>query len=321
MLGKKEVILYDKDGNERFHWGPRVDRGAGGGQISDDGSKFLFYTHYTAEYADRQRVKRWSGDRTHLYDGVSKKELWSKAILDKYPFLFPDGSRMVAYSDRFGFDLYDSAGNKIKDYRDNTWNISVITLAPDGSHFAVTNFEQPLTLFDKTGAKLWDGKFYNDVASISDGAAYVTTYRYTLIPGETPDPQSYHLGVVYDKEGNVVMRGMGIVSGDGTRLALCSADKVVVYGLPDKNVIKEIPVEVYLPKVSRFFFAAFSHDGRYLVVRTEGFLNIYDLAENKSAEIPASDLGDFGKAVITKDGKYLLVNPDDSTEVYYYRLY
>ena len=35
-LTSGEIILFNKNGNERFHWGPRVDRGGGAVSISKD---------------------------------------------------------------------------------------------------------------------------------------------------------------------------------------------------------------------------------------------------------------------------------------------
>jgi hypothetical protein len=53
----KEVILYDRGGNERFHWGPRMDRRVGwSATISKDGKYFAFTTGYTEEYAEKKKV-------------------------------------------------------------------------------------------------------------------------------------------------------------------------------------------------------------------------------------------------------------------------
>jgi hypothetical protein len=46
LENRGEIILFDKDGNKRFHWGPRMDRRAGGARIARDGKYFAFYSGY-----------------------------------------------------------------------------------------------------------------------------------------------------------------------------------------------------------------------------------------------------------------------------------
>lgn len=56
-LNGREIILFDKQGNKRFHWGPRVDRNVGNVGISKDGRYFVFASGYTEEYAFRKNLQ------------------------------------------------------------------------------------------------------------------------------------------------------------------------------------------------------------------------------------------------------------------------
>lgn len=321
-LDKREIILYDRNGNERFHWGPRIDRAAGGAQISKDGKYFVFYSGYTAKYADEKNLPYWADDRIHFYSTQTKKELWNVYSPEGLGSILPDGSSAIVYAGSSrGFEIFNSEGKKTSAYQQQIWGGVSFKFSPDSSYFAVVGGDmQPLMLFKKDGTKLWERGRHSGIASISEGASYISTYPYSLGLSYVADSQNTHLGTVYDKNGNKVLEGLGIVSENGTRVAMYAPDKITIISLPDKAVLKEIPIKVNLPDVSDPFFAVFSYDGRYLIVRSGTSLFAFDLVANIQKEIAISELGKFPEVLLTRDGKYLSVFLGRGT-IYYYQLY
>ena len=319
-----EIVLFDKDGNERFHWGPRIDRRAGGAGISKDGRYFVFYSGYTGTYADRKKVPGWSDDRIHFYNRQTKKELWNYKSLESVPLISPDGSLVISYS-IYGFKILNFDGRKTFEYHPNTLELGSVVFSPDSNFSAVTGFPRgPLILFKRDGTKLWEKGRHSLIASISEGASYISTYPYSLGLSYTADPENTHKGTVYDRNGNKVLEGFGILSGNGSRIAMYSPDKITIIGLPNKQIMKEIPVQVGLPNVSNPFFAVFSYDGGYLVARRGNSVLVFDLVGDVSKEITLTQLGKFPEVQLTRESKYLLIHPTErgyERLVYYYQLY
>ena len=319
-----EIILFDKDGNERFHWGPRIDRRAGGARISKDGRYFVFYSGYTGTYADKKKVPDWSDDRIHFYNRQTKKELWNYKSPEGVPLISPDGSYVINYLMNDGFEVFNIEGRKTFEYRVTIFEFGSIFFSPDSNFIAVIRtIEQPLMLFKKDGTKVWERGRHNDIASISEGASYISTRPFVLAY-DPPDPQNSHKGIVYDRNGNKILEGFGILSGDGSKIATHSPNKITIISLPDKSVIKEIPVQVNLPKVSNTFFAVFSYDGRYLLARKGNSVLVFDLVGDISKEITAPTLGRSPEVHLTRDGKHLLIHSRESgyeRTVYCYQLY
>jgi hypothetical protein len=88
----RQIILYDKQGNKRFHWGPRIDRQPMGIDLSDDGSIIRFSTSRTEEFSLKSKTPGWDS-RIH-YVTWKGKELWNREYLGA-AYLSPDG-KMVA---------------------------------------------------------------------------------------------------------------------------------------------------------------------------------------------------------------------------------
>jgi hypothetical protein len=175
----KEVILYDKGGNERFHWGPRMDRRVGPMDLSEDGKYFAFRTGYTEEYAERKNIHVLSGERVHFYDRQTKKELWSKSIGEESLMIFPDGLSMVIYGYESGnFEIYDRQGKKMFDQNQGA-EIRGISISADSNFFVLAKEVGKILLYKRDGTKLWEkGSHKEGVASICAGASYISTYPY-----------------------------------------------------------------------------------------------------------------------------------------------
>jgi len=319
-----EVILFDKDGNERFHWGPRIDRRAGRAVISKDGRYFGVYSGYTEIYAEKKKVPGWSDDRIHFYNRQTKKEVWNYKSPEGVPLISPDGSYVINYA-MDGFHILNMEGRETFKYIPNIFEFASIIFSPESNYIGVIKtIRQPLILFKRDGTRVWERGRHDDIASISEGASYISTCPYVLGPSDTQDPQNSYKGLVYDKKGNIVMGGFGILSGSGNKIAMHSPEKITIIRLPDKQVLKEILVQVSLPKVSNPFFAVFSYDGRYLVARKGNSLLAFDLAGDISKEITVPTLGRFAEVHLTRAGKYLLIHSRESgyeRAVYCYQLY
>lgn len=315
-LDKKEIILLDKNGIEKFHWGPRIDRIVGGTQISKDGNYFVFYSGYTEKYAEKKKLRGWADDRIHFYNSKTKKELWNLKSPESVALILPDGSSVVNHFEG-GFEIINSSGKKSFDYPQKKWSAFSFIISSDSNYFAVIgDHMQPLTLFKRDGTKLWEKGRHNAIASISEGASYISTYPYSLGRSYVADSLSTHKGIVYDKSGNKILEGLGIVAGNGTRVVMYSPEKITIINLPDKTILKEIPIQINLPKISNPFFAVFSHDGRYVVVRSESTIIVFDLEEGSKKEVSVSE---WRYVWLTRDGRYLLVRGNN--KIYYYQLY
>jgi hypothetical protein len=325
----KELILFDKGGNERFHWGPRMDRRVGPVTISKDGKYFGFVTGYTEGYADKKRVHVGSDDKFHSYDRQTKKEIWK---LDEAsggrPQILPDGSSVIIYGYESGmFWIYNQQGKVVFNQDQQTGGIESLEISPDSSHFAfVKENNGLLTLYKRDGTKLWEkGRHEKGVASITDGASYISTNPYFLGPSDTADSINSHNGTVYDKTGNKVMEGLGVLSGNGSRIAMFHPEKVTVLNWPGKNLVKEIMMDMReLFKTSTKSHARFSYDGSYLFLKSGISIWIYDLLGNTSVEIKIPEMVKYPQIYITGDGRYLLINPQgpEATKIlYFYQIY
>jgi len=315
-----EVVLFDKDGNERFHWGPRIDRRAGAAHISKDGRYFVFYSGYTEMYAEKKKVSGWSDDRIHFYSRQTKKELWNTK--NGIPYIFPDGLSLISEYGRFS--IFNAEGRKIFT-NDQSLDIPSFKISPDSNYFAlVRGSMQPLTLFRRDGTKLWERGRHDSVASITEGASYISTWPYSLGLSYTADPENTHKGTVYDRNGNKVLEGFGILSGDGSKIAMLSPDKASILNLPNKSTIKEIPISIHdILGTGEINFAAFSFNGRYLVLRNGLSLQVVDLVEDTKKEISLPGAGRFPVLFsLTSDGKNLLIRDWQTIKsIYYYQLY
>jgi dipeptidyl aminopeptidase/acylaminoacyl peptidase len=325
----KELILFDKGGNERFHWGPRMDRRVGPITISKDGKYFGFVTGYTESYADKKGVHVGSDDKFHFYDRQTKKEVWNlDEVSGGSPRIFPDGSSVIVYGYESGmFWIYNQQGKIIFKQDQQTGGIEYFEISPDSSHFAfVKENNGLLILYKRDGAKLWEkGRHEKGVASITDGASYISTNPYFLGPSDTADSINSHNGTVYDKTGNKVMEGLGVLSGNGSRIAMFYPDKVTVLNWPGKSMVKEIMIDMReLFETSTKSHTRFSYDGKYLFLKSGKSIVAYDLLENTKNEITVPEMVEYPQFYITEDGRYLLTNPQgpEATKILYlYQVY
>lgn len=319
-LNGREIILFDKQGNKRFHWGPRVDRNVGNVGISKDGRYFVFASGFTEEYAFRKNLQWEADNRIHYFSGQTKKELWN--IKYGTPYIFPDGLSLISEYGRFS--IFNAEGRKIFT-NDQPLDIPSFKISPDSHYFAlVRGSMQPLTLSRRDGTKLWERGRHDSVASISEGASYISTWPYSLGLSYTADPENTHKGTVYDRNGNKVLEGFGILSGDGSKVAMLSPDKASVLNLPNKNTIKEIPISINdIFGTEGITFAVFSFNGRYLVLRDGLSLQVVDLVEDTKRAISLPGAGRFPVFFyLTSDGRNLLMRDWQTTKsIYYYQLY
>jgi len=323
---RKEVVLYDKVGNERFHWGPRMDRRVGSVDISKDGKYFDFTTGYTEEYAEKIDKHVLADERLHFYDRQTKKELWNMRIGENSPIMFPDGLSVIMFGYESGsFRIYDRQGKKIFD-QDQNAEIRDIKISPGSNFFALAKDSGKILLYKRDGTKLWEkGRHRTGIASISNGAAYISTFPYFLGLSDTADETNTHKGTVYDNNGNKVMEGFGVLSGNGSKIAMLYPDKVSVLNWPDKTLVKEIVINmIEIFKMSSTSHTRFSYDGRYLFLKSGVSIWVYDLLENTNKEIRIPEMIKYPIFFVTEDGKYLLINPygtDETKTIYFYQVY
>jgi phosphoribosyl-AMP cyclohydrolase len=321
----KEVLLFDKGGNERFHWGPRMDRMAGSLTMSKDGKYFAFVSGYTEEYANKKGVHPSSNERFHFYDRQTKKELWTLGVSDEaHPRIFPDGSSVIIYGYVSGkFGIYNQQGKVVFKQDQQTGGIKSLEISPDSSHFAFVKEKSGLlTLYKRDGTKLWEkGRHRGRIASITDGASYISANPYSLGLSSTPDSINSHNGTVYDKNGNKVMEGLGVLSGNESRIAMFYPDKVTVLNWPGKSIVKEIVIDMReLFETSTESHTRLSYDGRYLFLKSGKSIVAHDLVENTKKEITIPEMVEYPEFYITEDGKYLLINPQEpeATKILYF---
>lgn len=316
--GKNEISVFDKKGKETFSWEAGPDRHCGGVSISGDAGAFMFYSGYTEEYAYRNNVRSYSDDRVHYFSGETKKELWYMPALDTVPVIFPDGSGfLTAYP---VMEIFNLQKKLIYRHPEQIGGFSFV-ISPESNYIAlVPDSGRPLMLLKRDGALLWEQGRHTIVSSMSDGASYITTQPYVLAYTK-PDKENTHLGTVYDRGGNKVMEGYGIVSGNGQRIVMLEDKGVSIYSLPGKELLKRIPGEVELPRVSTRFFAAFSHDGKYLVMRNGNEIHFYGIQGDVHEIVRPGALGKFPYIAITRDARYLLVNPSSVNRLALYQLY
>ncbi len=325
----KELILFDKGGNERFHWGPRMDRMVGSPTISKDGKYFAFISGYTEDYASKKGVHPSSDERFHFYDRQTKKELWNIRVSDEaQPRIFPDGSFLIIYGYTSGmFSIHNQQGKVVFEQDQQTGGIESLEISPDSSHFAfVKENNGLLILYKRDGTKLWEkGRHREGIASITDGASYISANPYFLGPSSTPDSINSQNGTVYDKNGNKVMEGLGVLSGNGSRIAMFYPDKVTVLNWPGKSMVKEIMIDMgELFETSTKSHTRFSYEGKYLFLKSGISIKVYDLLGNTNAEIKIPEMVRYPGIYITEDGRYLLINPlgfEATRILHFYQVY
>jgi len=298
----RQIILYDQNGKEVFHWGPRVDRQPLGADISDDGSVIIYKTGFTESYLDRKKpTGDWDWDYRIHYATRKGKELWNKKIWGA-TVLSPDGKMVVNYtngSEGQDINAYDSQGKLLWTFGTNY--VDALSFSSDSQFLGFQG--DGYYLMDKSGNVLWKKvEVFASNSSISDMAKYVY-----LNTGRGKN----EIGKVYDKQGNLVFEGKTRVSGDGNRLLVVYQDKMSILSLPDKTLLGEYSGGGFL-----------SHDGRFLSTRTSypsGDFRVMDTLDRTFSDIPVS-MVNVSRVLSTKDGRYLILVVDGN-KILYYQLY
>jgi len=157
-----QIILYDKQGNKRFHWGPRIDRQPMGIDISDDGNTIAYTTSWTEHYWQSKKldiIKLGWDSRVHYCTGAGK-ELWNKKI-EGSAFISPDASLVAVIGTRgmggVPLTVLDSRGNILWKY--NTGLLFDLRFSPDSNYILFFD-DVALYLFDKYGNLFWKKLMY-----------------------------------------------------------------------------------------------------------------------------------------------------------------
>jgi len=267
-----------------------------------------------------------SDKRLHFYDRETKKELWNKNIGEESPIIFPDGLSVIIYGYESGsFRVYDRQGKKVFDQNQGA-EIRGIDISPDSNFFVLAKEVGQIHLYKRDGTKLWEkGSHKEGIASITDGASYISTYPYSLGLSGIADELNTHKGTVYDKSGNKIMEGFGVLSGNASKIAMLYPDKVSVLNWPDKTLVKEIVINMtQIFEMSSVSHTRFSYDGRYLFLKSGISIWVYDFLENTNKEIKLPEMIKYPIFFITEDGKYLLINPygtGRTKTIYFYQVY
>jgi len=298
---KDEIFLFDKNGNETSHWGPRLDRVSGNVDISSDGKIVVYTTHLRETYKEKKKLIDWD-HRVH-YVTRSGKELWNKSW-PGFVKVSSSGSKLImnyGYGEGNGFDVLDAKGNKLWGDSADDWGAISAELSEDGEHLAVVgDLQQPLRLYKASdGTLLWESDGYEDgVLSIADNASYMST-----------SPAKSHSEKIYDRNGNIILDGYSILSRDGTRALLLEENSVSVITLPEKLVIGEYSVTPATWYYARN--AAFSNNGHYLAIigsKEDPSDNLF-VIETNTGQIWSTTVNANGTVIsITNDGRHLLVS-------------
>lgn len=283
----RQIILYDKDGNEPFRWGPKPARQPIGVNISDNGNIIVYTTSRTEEWAwkmEQEKKGTYWDLRVHCSTRTGK-ELWHKKI-EGSAFLSPDGSlvAVVGENGMGGVPLTVLSSNGDLLWKHDTELTSALRFSPDGNY--ILFYDRRLYLFDKSGGLLWKKDDVSRPLSVSEGAAYIAT-----------DKQ------VFSKQGSLVLEGRAEVSGDGKRLLVSYPDKMGMLSLPGKTKIKDYP-----------FWAEFlSYDGRFLVGHAfaKGEVRVLDTLTESGGSISIGKKN-FWVHGGTKDGKFFVIGVDEN---------
>jgi hypothetical protein len=313
----RQIILYDRQANKRFHWGPRVDRQPFGVDISDNGNLVIYSSGWTERFviASKIDIEKKGWDRRIHYCDRRGKEVWNRKMVGK-AHLSPDGKLLAvapAGGEGEGLTLLDSSAKMLWKYTYEFGGGADIIFSPDSNYIALTDGGigyGKLRVFDKNGTLLWEKPQSTGTVSISEGLNYISTDPYYEI-------EKSHKGRVYDRNGNIVIEGFGFVSANGKILSLLLDNKTVTYSLPDIIVLREYPIqgsEVILSSDGRFMAIV----GKRTNIQTNNNIFAIDMQENIFWE---TYVGGSPKISLTKDGKYLLVCSYEENKLSYYTLY
>lgn len=290
----RQIILLNRNGNEVFHWGPRVDRQPMGADISADGSVITYVTSWTEKYQFEKRLAGW--DETLHFATRNGKELWTWKGNYIRTELSPDGTLVaitgVSPGEGYGgIIMLNAEGKELWRYKGK--QAADISFSPDSKY--IVGADGDLYLLTREGELVWKKE---RMFAIGAERYFVTNegqYVYSPIDEK-----------VFDKQGNLVHEGDNLVSKDGRLLNISYQNKTVILSLPEKNIVREFP----------FASAGFISDDGNLMGKDMGDkLGIIDTGKDISVEIPINT--EFRVRGSTGDGKYLIVVIGDKRILYY----
>jgi hypothetical protein len=305
----RQIIMYDMNGNEIFHWGPRIDRLPFSVDISDNGNAIVFSTAWTEKYMWEKKIdaeKHGWDWRVHYADskGIEK---WNIKSEGDDPYLSPDGSLIaVASSSGYGGGLrmLDSNANNLWIWGNESTSIENIIFSPDNLFLVVST--GGIHLLNKDGEHIWE-KGLGSILSISQNAEIISS-----LDGDKE---------IYDKEGNIILKEAGIISPDGKIGALFRKDNLTLIKFPMLEELRKYPINV-ISTTFPLINAIFSVDGRYLAIsgnKLSSDNNLFVIDNNNNVVWEAKMSDQVSYISLTSNGKYMMLL--ENSTIHYYQLY
>lgn len=335
-----DVNLFDKNGNTRFKWGPRIDRIGYSPDISSDGSVLIFTSSWKKTYA--LKIKKKSTDERVHYLQRNGKELWTRLYppigyfdLDYYlgfyrAYLSPNGKyvAIVGHFDSEGggedIELWNSTGNKLWRYKAD--GVEEFQFSPDSKYLVAGYGGGGVTLLDLSGNAIYSDdinvKTMLTSTTVSENADYIAT-------------AGVRRTAIIDKQGDIVLDGgkgehnLAFVNRRGTRGILWDENVLKIYNLPSKELLKSYPIRLVRNGVHKDKIDM-SSDGRYIALTGKKIdlssrSNIFVIDMDDGDKLWETEVADFYniQVSITNDGKYVLIAINTTALkglVYYYQI-
>jgi WD40 repeat protein len=192
---------------------------------------------------------------------------WTIPIDDESPVIAPDGAAFVLRTFDGGLHLHDAAtGARLRSLPSPGAGICMLQWSADGRLLAAAH---------KTGIRVWDpaaGTVLRDITTTCDDWLRLSPDGTSILAsGADGKPGGmWHLADGHALAGTDLPAGCEIaLNRDGTRLARCQGDEVVVFRLPDWTVQGRIAV----PSARA---PAWSPDGRLLAIASAYAVQLHD---------------------------------------------
>ena len=317
----RKIVLFDKQGNLRFEWGPRIDRQPIGVDISADGRFFIYESSLTEKFKNKMNKSDWD-QRVHFLNNKGK-EFWNKKISYREFQISPNGDCILSIgvpSESGGIKLFDSSGRLL--WSVTTPGIHGSGFSPDSKYIAVSDTGLKAYLFTKKGL-VWEkdiGTYL--VTSLSLNGAYISFSSYEQIKGG---------GKIVDKQGRVLLEGdnIAVVSGKGSKGVLWDKRGFRIYSLPDLTFLKTYPIVPAEDNIKNSI--DISQDGRFIVVTgkkmdKQDINNVFLFDLSGGALWETNIIGEFIEVYLTSNGKHLLIKtgkpvPGSKGGLLYYQIY
>lgn len=302
----RKIIVFDKDGNITYEWGPRIDRQPFEGEIANKGDSLFFVTTVTEEYVKNYKDYGdfWDFKLHHI--GSDGKEKWVKYVGETLVNVSYDGSliALVNYpGSKKAIQILNDKGEIV--YTANDKNVSFVSFDAEGKYFAYIN-KGTLYKYTSNGELQWKNKkTFGDAAYLTAKGTYILDYGFTSIP-----PKDNMM--IYDIDGNefyTLNNGRAFISRDENLMLVESTSKKSVYALPEKKLINEFDSNF----VNLSFIGA---DGLYVHAKDKTNKKSYvvNIENSKALELPDSDNYNFAGS--TYDGKYLILKKNNSIKYF-----